>query len=133
MRYETFDTEGNLLSSHEDNSDLPGRLAAHRFSREVAGVPYRGKTIQTDRETRANWIGILISAQSTPSYSVVWKTMDGSFDTYSAAQAVGAALTVSAYVQKCFAVEAVLTASIDNGYLTTEDQVTAAFDLAMSS
>lgn len=80
-----------------------------RYQREVGGVPYLGKTIQTDRETRANWIGILINAQSDPNYTVTWKTMDGSFAVYNAAEAVDAALTVSGHVQKCFDAESAIS------------------------
>lgn len=78
----------------------------YRYQREVGGVSYLGKTIQTDRESRANWIGILINAQANPNYTVAWKTSDGSFAEYDANEAIGAALAVSAHVQKCFDAEA---------------------------
>lgn len=78
----------------------------YRYKREVGGVYYLGKTIQTDRESRANWIGVLINAQANPNYTVAWKTSDGSFAEYDANEAIGAALAVSAHVQKCFDAEA---------------------------
>jgi hypothetical protein len=88
-----------------DNA-LNGYLPQYRFKREVGGVLYLGKTIQTDRETRANWIGILINAQANANYTVAWKTSDGSFAEYDASEAIGAALAVSDHVQKCFDAEA---------------------------
>jgi len=106
-------------------------LPAYRYEREVGGVTYLGKTIQTDRETRANWIGILINAQSNPSYTTPWKTLDGSFVAYDANQAIGAALAVSGHVQKCFLAEEIVSQNIGN--YTTAEQIKAAFDGAYNA
>ena len=87
-------------------SKVAKHIIDYRYQREVGGVSYLGKTIQTDRESRANWIGMLINAQSNANYTVAWKTSDGSFAEYDASEAIGAALAVSAHVQKCFDAEA---------------------------
>lgn len=90
-------------------------LSAHRFAVENGGVVYGDKLIQTDRETRANWLGILLQAQQNPAYTVEWKTSDGSFVKYDAAGAIGAALAVSNFVQKCFVVENLVKDLIADG------------------
>ncbi len=105
---------------------VAAHLPQYRFKREVGGVEYLGKTIQTDRETRANWIGILINAQSNPSYTVTWKTSDNSFAVYNAQEAIGAGLTVSGHVQKCFDAEA----AIEGNTYNTIAEVEAAFESA---
>lgn len=93
----------------EDGLYQAAKVAKHvidyRYQREVGGVSYLGKTIQTDRESRANWIGILINAQANAAYTVAWKTSDGSFSKYDANEAIGAALAVSDHVKKCFDAE----------------------------
>ena len=100
-------------------------LDQYRWEKEVGGIEYLGKRIQTDRETRANWIGVLINAQNDPNYTVTWKTMDG-FTTYNAQEAIGAALTASAHVQKCFKAEA----SIDPENYNSISDLKLAFDEA---
>jgi len=105
---------------------LSAVLPDYRYQRENGGVIYMGKHIQTDRETRANWIGILINAQANPNYQVLWKTMDNSFVTYTAQQAIGAALTASAHVQKCFMAEA----AVNYEQFETEQQIKDAFETA---
>lgn len=97
-------------------------ITDYRYQREVAGVSYLGKTIQTDRESRANWIGVLINAQANPAYTVAWKTSDGSFAHYDANEAIGAALAVSDHVKKCFDAEEKMTGQT---FLSQEDVETA--------
>lgn len=97
-------------------------ITDYRYQREVAGVSYLGKTIQTDRESRANWIGILINSQANPAYTVAWKTSDGSFAHYDANEAIGAALAVSDHVKKCFDAEEKMTGQT---FLSQEDVETA--------
>lgn len=110
VNYELYEN-GNLIQStaYDNGITMEELVTAYRYEREVGGVPYLGKTIQTDRETRANWIGILINAQSNPAYTVTWKTIDG-FVTYNAQEAIGAALAVSNHVQKCFDAESAVLA-----------------------
>lgn len=105
--------------------DKIAELSSQRYAVEVGGVNYLGKKIQTDRQTRANWIAILIEAQSNPAYAVTWKTMDDSFAEYNAQQCIEAALTVSAHVQKCFVAEAQVSETINN--YNTGDAIKTAF------
>lgn len=109
-------------------SQLAKYIPEYRYKREVGGVEYLGKMIQTDRETRANWIGILINAQSNPAYTVRWKTIDGSFVEYDSIQAQSAALAVSSHVQKCFDAED----AIKGQSFETYEQIEAAFEAAYS-
>jgi hypothetical protein len=118
----------NRTEQYDDGVTAAEYLPAYRYKREVGGVSYLGKTIQTDRETRANWIGILINAQSDPAYTTPWKTADGSFVTYNAAEAIGAALAVSGHVQKCFLAEETVAESLSS--YTTEAQIEEAFEEA---
>lgn len=118
--------ERQAEETQAQENTLNGYLPQYRFKREVGGVSYLGKTIQTDRETRANWIGILINAQSNPAYTVTWKTSDGSFAHYSANEAIGAALKVSDHVQKCFDAES----QLENESFNNKNQIEAAFEQA---
>lgn len=125
-------TNGNVTTeTYDDGVSGVQTLAAYRYEKEVGGVSYLGKTIQTDRETRANWIGILINAQGNASYTTPWKTADGSFVTYNAEQAIGAALTVSVHVQNCFLAEEAVTQDLEN--YTTAEQIKTAFDEAYNA
>lgn len=117
---------GTYFSPPVPQIDKDKTLSDYRYLIEVGGVQYLGKIIQTDRETRANWIGILIQAQSNPDYTVDWKTSDGSFVTYSANQSIQAALTVSAHVQKSFDAEKSVALVLDQ-YDSTA-QIKSAFD-----
>jgi len=122
-------TNGNVTTeTYDDGVSGAKTLTAYRYEKEVSGVSYLGKTIQTDRETRANWIGILINAQANPSYTTPWKTSDGSFVTYDSTQAIGAALAASEHVQKCFAAEQIVSENLGN--YTTAEQIKTAFNKA---
>ncbi len=111
--------------------DPAASLAAYRYQQENAGVMHDGRRLQTHRDARADWIGVYIQASVNPSYTVQWKTMDGTFTDFNAEEAKTAALAVQAHVQKCFLAEAAVLAYADT--LTTAEQVTTAFDTEFAS
>jgi hypothetical protein len=87
-------------------------------------------TIQTDRESRANIMGARIQAKEDSTYTVKWKT-GGGFQTLDAATIISIADAVRQHVEAAFAAEADVQGEIDNGTLTTTDDVKARFDELM--
>lgn len=129
-----YDEHGRVIESHPSEQpsspylvevpedrvplwvDPRGLLAEHRYEVECGGTEFLTKRIQTDRESRSNWLGILMQAQMDPNYTVEWKAADGSFVLYNAQQAMGAAFAVSNHVKKCFKAEneALMAYQMDN-------------------
>lgn len=81
-------------------------IAARRYQAEIAGTTFSGWPIHTDRESQA---------KITAAYTLArdgywqegsgWKFVDG-WRVLTAEQIIGAALSVTAHVQMCFAIEA---------------------------
>lgn len=98
-------------------------LADIRWQHEVGGTMLGDWPIQTDRETRANYLAGVLTGQTDPTFEAQWKLMDGNFVTFSAEtfqQAMGAVLT---HVADCFAVEEVKAGQIKAA--TTVDELRA--------
>lgn len=105
-------------------------LAAYRYEVENAGITIDSIQIGTDQGTRANLTVAYIKAKENPDYTVQWKT-DGGFMPLNAATIVAVADAVAEHVQKAFAVEAGISASIDS-YGTVED-IKSVFDERMKA
>ena len=104
-------------------------LADYRYEKEEGGYIHSdGKTYQTHRESRADWLGALIQAQSNPAFTVEWKTADGSFKTLNALDVITIATAGFAHIGKCFETEEAIRSGIDT--YTTEQQIKDAFDTA---
>lgn len=90
-------------------------IAARRYQAEIAGTTFAGWPIHTDRESQA---------KITAAYTLArdgywqegsgWKFVDG-WRVLTAEQIIGAALSVTAHVQTCFALEAQKVAALQAG------------------
>jgi len=107
--------------------ELKSALAAYRYQVETGGITINGMTIQTDRESRANIMGARIAAKENSQYTVTWKTAEG-FQTLDAATIISVADAVRQHVEAAFAAEATVQAEIEDGVLTTTEQVQTRFD-----
>ena len=84
-------------------------IAEARFNAETAGV----SGIKTDRESQALLTGACLQAVIDPTYSLNWKTIDGSFITMTAEQIKTVGSIVRMHVQASFDEEARLCNLID--------------------
>lgn len=109
---------------------LKEQLAAHaaavRYEREVGGLEFMGTTIATDRQSQALIAGAFALTQQQPETLIRFKTASG-FVSLDAEQMAGIAIAVGQHVQSCFALEADVGAEIDDGTITTPEQIDAAF------
>jgi len=83
-----------------------GRLAAHRYAQEIAGITVAGIPVRTDRESQALVTGAALSATLDPEYSVRWKSANGGWVTLDAPTILMLATEIRAHVQACFDAEA---------------------------
>lgn len=84
-------------------------IANARYEAEIAGI----SGIKTDRESQALLTGACLQAIIDPTYSLQWKTVDGTFVSLSAEEIKAVGATVREYVQTQFDEEARLSALID--------------------
>lgn len=91
------------------------QIAEHRWKVEnggvtvvIEGTPHR---FDTTRENRATWLAVQMQAMANPSFTQLWKTLDGEWLTLTAAQVLAVCAAISAHVATCFAAEALLAAN----------------------
>lgn len=129
---ELYDGNGNLVEQVEITYSaefLTKYLAEYRYEQESGGYTYTdGNRYQTHRESRADWLGVLIQAQANPLFTVKWKHMGDDLITLDAVTAIDIATKIGEHVGKCFAAEGVVKANI-NSY-QTQEEVRNAFDTA---
>lgn len=129
---EVYDRQGNLVERTAivyTNAQLTKYLAEYRYEQESGGYTYTdGNRYQTHRESRADWLGVLIQAQANPLFTVKWKHMGNEIITLDAVTAIDIATKIGEHVGKCFAAEGVVKANI-NSY-QTQEEVRNAFDTA---
>jgi hypothetical protein len=91
-------------------------IAASRFNAEVAGI----MGIRTDRESQALLTGACLQAIIDPTYTLNWKTDDGSFVELTAEDVKAIGATVRVHVQTQFDREKELNEQIDTATTAEE-------------
>lgn len=92
-------------------------IAASRYEKEIAGV----YGIKTDRESQAMLTAAVLQATLDPTYTLNWKTIDGTFVTLSAQEVTVVGTVVRTYIQSQFDEELRLNMLIDN--VTTKEEL----------
>lgn len=99
-------------------------VAQKRWVREVAGVEFAGRLVDTGREARAT-----LDQAARLGYAGPWKFADGSFAAVTSSDLEAMAAAVMAHVAACYAGEAAAAAAIDAAETFEEVQAAvAAFD-----
>lgn len=102
-------TEPYVPSLEELRQAKKDEIAEERFNAEIAGV----SGIKTDRESQALLTGACLQSVIDPTYTLNWKTIDGTFVTMTAEQIKAVGSIVRLHVQGCFDEEARLCGLID--------------------
>ncbi|CAN7558505.1 DUF4376 domain-containing protein [Pseudomonas umsongensis] len=100
-------------------ADWRVRIAARRFQAETGGVTVQGIPVNTERDSQALLTGAAFAASLDPAYQIKWKAASG-FVELSAAQVIGLASEVLAFVQGCFNREAELLGFVADDSITTD-------------
>ncbi len=97
----------------EIKTDLRNAVAAERFAREQYGVKWRGLIAQTDRESRANYVGMVVAVQAGLRVeNSVYKFVQGAVPVANA-DVIDLARTVADYVQFLYTREDQINKQID--------------------
>ena len=102
-------------------------VANKRWEKETGGIVLNGMALATDDRSKALITGARIAAENDPDFTTKWKTADGSFVTVNASMIIAISDAMLEHVQECFATEAQVLADIENGLITTQQEVDAAF------
>lgn len=89
------------------------KLADVRWQHEVGGTTMGGMHIQTDRETRANYVAAAMAASTDPTFAVTWKLINGTFVNLDGAQIQAAMGAVLAHVRDCYANEQAIALQVE--------------------
>lgn len=97
--------------------DWAALIADRRYTAEMAGTTIQGMPIATDERSQGLITGAALAATLDTDYSIRWKTGAG-FVELTAAQIIGVASAVRAYVQACFDREADLLSAVADGAIS---------------
>lgn len=95
-------------------------IAQARYEAEIAGVTINGISIKTDRESQGLITGACLQAVIDPTYTLNWKTIDGSFVELTAEDIKAIGTTVRTHVQAQFDREKTLLEQV-NAATTAEE------------
>lgn len=107
--------------------DLLALAADLRWRREVGGITVAGLAVATDDRSKLMLSGARIAAMADPAYATRWKTPAGWVD-LDASTIIALSDAVQAHVAACFALEAHVAEQIENGEISDDAGVIAAFE-----
>lgn len=122
----------SVLDPVDDTAAVPDLIslaAALRYSKETGGIEVGGMAIATDDRSKLMLSGARIAAMADPSFITRWKTPNGWVD-LTAVQIIAISDAVQAHVAECFALEADIADKIEEGTITTLEDVDSAFSAA---
>lgn len=106
---------------------LKEHAAFRRWETEVGGITVSGIPLYTDDRSKTLLMGARLRAQSDPDLIERWTAADGNVYPLTSAQIIGLSDAVAAHVSACFGVFADVVAGIDDGSITTHDEIDALF------
>lgn len=114
--------EASFLSSAIIPVNLSEYNSTKRWEAETGGILLDGISIATDDRSKVMISGARVAAQSNPDFTTEWKTESG-FVTLDADTIITISDAVLQHVSDCFAREATIQTMIDNGDVTTVEQI----------
>ena len=102
-------------------------VANKRWEKETGGITVSGFAIATDAQSQTKILGARVAADSDSSFTTEWKSPDGTFTTIDAPTIIAISNAVLSHVQSCFALESQIINDIENGIITTKEQVDSSF------
>lgn len=87
-----------------DKPDLKYAISKKRYEVEIGGVVVSNNTFSTDRESQTKYVAVALDIirSNSASWSIDWKTSNGTFVTLDATQMNIVIDTVRNHVQSCF-------------------------------
>lgn len=104
-------------------------LAEVRWNKEIAGTKWNDVFLPTDRESRVMITAAYTKAKENPNFNIPnWKVGPGVFVTLTNANIIEIGDTITNYVQNQFDKEAELSVLINNGTITTFEEIDEKFE-----
>ena len=104
-----------------------------RWVKEQGGLTLSsGMPVLTDDRSQAKINGTRLVAQNNASLTTPWYAADGQYHNMTSADVIAMSDELQTHINNCFSVSSDVHAQIDNGTITTREQVDAAFDAAMT-
>ncbi len=105
------------------STKLLAYAAEKRWQVETGGIIINGITVATDDRSKMMVLGTRVKAMFSPDYKESWKTADGNFIELPAASLIAISDAVQEHVSASFAVEAIVSAKINMGEITTFEEI----------
>ena len=110
--------------------DLYAYAADARWRKEIGGITVNGVPIATDDRSKQMIIGARLAASVNPNWSTMWVGSDADIYPVDATAIVTISDAVQSHVNACFTMFADVKADIDNGTVTTVQEIDGAFNLS---
>lgn len=107
--------------------NLTNYAANRRWQKEQGGITVAGLPIATDDRSKQMILGARIAADANPDFTTPWAVGPNVYE-LSAQQIIGISNAVLAHVASCFASYGAIITGLDDGSITTKEQIDAAFD-----
>jgi hypothetical protein len=108
-------------------ADLLQYSSDKRWEKETGGFMLGEMFIATDDRSKTMIMGARIKADGDATFTTPWKTPDGTFTRIDAPTIIAVSDAVLNHVAYCFDREEVVASGIENGSITTFDQIDAAW------
>ncbi len=112
---------------------LKAYAAQIRWERQVGGFTYHGTEYDTAFQSPTAFSTAYSMAQANPSYSTKWKAANGNFVVLTAQEIVGLVEAVQAFNDALFVAESSCVTGIDDGTITTEEQIASIINVVPNS
>lgn len=110
----------------ESPSNLLQYLAQKRWEKETGGFEMNGMYIATDDRSQLKIAGARIKADSDASFTTPWKLPNGDFIELNSTVIIAISNAVLDHIHNCFTLESTLTDQINNGTITSTEEIDAA-------
>jgi Domain of unknown function (DUF4376) len=116
----------------------PGTLRTYtafkRWQKEQAGITLTsGMPIKTDDRAQAKITGAYTAAQVDPTIVTPWAAADGTVHDVDGAQITSMNYELLTHINNCFSISADVMADIEDGSVTTREQIDEAFSAPVSA
>ena len=103
-----------------------------RWEKEVGGITLSfGMPIKTNDRAQAKITGVYAAQQVNPAVTTPWHAADGTVHQLTAAQIETMSIELLTHINNCFSISADVLAAIEEGTITTREEIDAAFGAAM--
>ncbi|WP_296076625.1 DUF4376 domain-containing protein [uncultured Agrobacterium sp.] len=120
--------DGGWVATVLSKDELIDYSSNKRWEKENGGFEVGNMHIATDDRSKTMITGARVKADNDPSFTIPWKTPDGTFTRINATQIIAISNAMLDHVAACFDTEELVASQIMSGNITTFEQIETAWN-----